>query len=65
MASLAGIRVWPVIKVSCDFLAFDKGTLIMLLIALMSPLELVKTWVQLTASVKCQICMCASLPLLW
>ena len=48
---------------ACDFLAFDKGTLIMLLIALMSPLELVKTWVQLTAGVSCQICV--PLPLLW
>ena len=55
MTSLVGIRVWPVITVSCDLFAVDNGTLITLLIVLVSPLELVKCWLQLTAGVICQI----------
>ena len=39
------------ITVSCDLLAFDNGTLIMLLIVLASPLELVKCWLQLTMNI--------------
>ena len=50
-SALVGVRVLPVIKVSFDFLAFDNGTVIMLLIVLVSALELVKCWLQLTASV--------------
>ena len=37
-------------------LAVDNGTLIMLLIVLVSPLELVKCWLQLTVGENCQIC---------
>ena len=44
------------ITVSCDLFAVDNGAVIMLLIVLVSPLELVKSWLQLTAGVNCQIC---------
>ena len=46
-SALAGIRVWPVITVSCDFFAVDNCTVIILLIVLVSTLELVKCWLQL------------------
>ena len=49
------------IKVSCDLPALDNGTVIMLLIVLMSPLQLVKCCLQLTASEKCQIRWCGTL----
>ena len=51
MTSLAGL-----ITVSCNLFAVDHCTAIILLIALVSALELVKSWLQLTAGVKCQIC---------
>ena len=58
MTSLVGL-----ITVSCNLFAVDHCTAIILLIALVSALELVKSWLQLTVGVKCQICV--PLPPLW